>query len=218
MACQSWSWHGMSIMVLTWSWHGLNLIFKQPIRGLGLTFNRFFANLVLNKMVGAPIPKITMVKILKVQSNLVIRNFSVAAKLFLKVKCSLLQIVHYWYYRYHIGYQFILDLAQDPKKMYFFVGNNTYYEELRKNGFFFKSIISLVPKGFHVICESQIFGILFRENPKIGQNFFLKSPFWLIFTILCSLIPNFGISWIGKSSLSQCRKTVMTPPRKYSGN
>ena len=32
---------------------------------------------------------------LKLQSNLVIRNFLVTAKLFLKVKCSLLPIVHY---------------------------------------------------------------------------------------------------------------------------
>ena len=38
-------------------------------------------------------------------------------KLFLKVKCSLLLIAHYWYYKYHKGYQLILDLAQDPPKM-----------------------------------------------------------------------------------------------------
>ena len=43
-SCQTWSWHGWSIMVLTWSWHGLNLIFKQPTRGLGLTFNLVFTD------------------------------------------------------------------------------------------------------------------------------------------------------------------------------
>ena len=35
-----------------------------------------------------------------------------------------------------------------------------------------QSIINLVPKGFHKMCESSILGTLFSENPKIGQKFF----------------------------------------------
>ena len=139
------------------------------------------------------------------QSNLAIRNFLVTAKLFRKVKCSLLPIVHY---QYHIGHQFIPDLAQDPPKL-FLVGNNTYViKNQDKVASFLQSIIGLVPKGFHIMHGSRILWALFSVTSQNWSKKFLKSPFLLIFTISCSLTPSFGIFLIGKSSLSNSRFMV----------
>ena len=44
-----------------------------------------------------------------------------------------------------------------------------------------QSIINLVPKGFHKMCESSILGTLFSVKPKNWSKKFLKSPFFANF-------------------------------------
>ena len=44
-----------------------------------------------------------------------------------------------------------------------------------------QSIINLVPKGFHKMCESPILGTLFSVKPKNWSKKFLKSPFFANF-------------------------------------
>ena len=41
-----------------------------------------------------------------------------------------------------------------------------------------QSIINLVPKGFHKMCESSTLGTLFSVKPKNWSKNFLKSPFF----------------------------------------
>ena len=41
-----------------------------------------------------------------------------------------------------------------------------------------QSIINLVPKGFHKMCESPILGTLFNVKPKNWAKKILKSPFF----------------------------------------
>ena len=73
--------------------------------------------------------------------------------MFLIANCSLLVLqVPY------IGYQFIQEFAQDPQKIW----------ESRKNGIILNAIISLVPKGFHIIRGSRILWALFSVK---SQNF-----------------------------------------------
>ena len=44
-----------------------------------------------------------------------------------------------------------------------------------------QSIINLVPKGFHKMCKSPIFGTLFSVKPKNWSKKILKSPFFANF-------------------------------------
>ena len=72
-----------------------------------------------------------------------------------------------------------------PKTCLFLVGKPN--EESRKNSFFFQSIITLVPKGFHKTCGALISGTLFNVKSKNWFTNFLKSPFFanvhdLVFT------------------------------------
>ena len=57
-----------------------------------------------------------------------------------------------------------------------------------------QSIINLVPKGFHKMCESSILGTLFSVKRKNWSKKFLKSPFFANFQDLKFLKAKFGIS------------------------
>ena len=57
-----------------------------------------------------------------------------------------------------------------------------------------QSIINLVPKGFHKMCESSILGSLFSVKPKNWSKKILKSPFFANFQDLKFLKAKFGIS------------------------
>ena len=106
----------------------------------------------------------------KLQSNLAIRNFWVTLKLFLNAKSSLLQRLNQ-----STLYKVYLMMNQE-KNGYFFRNNSLllvffswkWYpmKNQEKKNSVLQSIINLVPKGFHKMCESSILGTLFSVKPK----------------------------------------------------